>query len=34
MPVILRKIKNFIKYVFIKTNKIIKTRFDNVANKI
>ena len=32
--VILRKIEDFIKYVFIKINKTIETRFDNVANRI
>ena len=30
----LRERKDFIKYVFIKIIKIIKTRFDNITNKI
>ena len=34
MHVLLYKIKNSINYVFIKIIKIVKTLFDNVANKI
>ena len=30
----MRKIKNFINYIFIKINKIVETRFDNVTKRI